>query len=78
MALHRARPDAHELGGVLDGPDPDPLVDGVHRACVLLWRLTLLRDSRRLGRDSELENPDVQREKVRCVVPLEATSDVTL
>ena len=27
--------------------------------------------------DAELDDPDVQREKVRCVVPLEATSAVT-
>ncbi len=30
------------------------------------------------GRGSEPEDPDVQREKVRCVIPLGATSDVTL
>ena len=31
-----------------------------------------------LGRGSEPEDPDAQREKVRCVIPLGATSDVTL
>jgi hypothetical protein len=36
-----------------------------------------MRSGQRAGSGSEPEDPNVQREKVRCVIPLGATSDVT-